>query len=247
MKKKYYIVCGIFIVIIVASLYYVFFRDRDIDVTLDKSRLILKNRLRNIELDRIPLTLNLNFERLLKDFKSISLKKIWSADLDFNLTQQPFFDLKNLYLISFDKIAVFDKNSMQSLWKRQMICDIVSITLLDGNNLLIMDKKNNIYSFNRNTGSENWTHLIDSKTDYFCDHVIQPQQITNNEDKRLLTGIIVITQFDTIKIIDLAAGDYLFSLQFEQEIMHLSQYDQVEQAFYVVYGNTIAKYLLDKK
>jgi len=154
MKKRHYIPAIFIFLAIIVSVYYVFFRDNEIEIQLDRSRYIINQRIRNIDLERFPMRLQLDFERLLRDFKTIQLQKIWTAELSFDLTHPPYFDLRNIYLISFDKIAVYDKNNMNSIWIKQIDHDIESFTLVDGNLLLLVDSMGYVHAFNRS--SEMW-------------------------------------------------------------------------------------------
>ena len=247
MKKRHYIP-GIFLILaIILSVYYVFFRDNEIETRLDRSRYILNQRIRNIELERFPLILQIEFDRLLRDFKNIQLHKEWSAELDFDLTHPPFFDLRNIYLVSFDKIAVYNKNNMTSVWIEQFDYYIESFSLVDGNNLLVIDSNGNVYALNRNTGDLNWGY--DLNETYFSNNPFsaKPLQITNNEDKRLLTSITLLPVSREILILDDMTGELLFALDFEETIYFLSDYDQLENAIYVAYGNKISKVLLEKR
>ena len=247
MKKKHYLPTILIIIALSASFYYVFFRENEIEVNLDKGKYIIREKIRNIELDRFPIRLQLDFDKLLKDFKSIQLRKEWSTDLPFDLTQAPYFDLRNLYLISFDKIAVYDKSNMQILWKLQVNADIASFSLIDGNNLLIIDINNNFYALNRSTGEISWSHYFEEIFIEPGNFTTKPFQISFNEDKRLLTSIIILPVGKNLKILDSVSGDELFVLEIEDYIYNVSEYDQIENAIYISYGNKISKIILEKK
>jgi outer membrane protein assembly factor BamB len=193
------------------------------------------------------LRLQLDFDRLLKDFKSIQLRKLWSTEIEFTLTYPPLFDLKNIYLVSFNKIAVYDKNTMQNIWRKQIDNDIKSLSLMDGNNILITDINGGILALNRNTGETNWTHNFDVVYIDEFDFSSKPFQITNNDDKRLLTPIIIFPINNEINILDNNTGEILFTLDFEDYVYHVSEYDRIEQSLYVTYGDKIAKLILEKK
>ena len=246
MKKRHYIPAIFIAIAIVLSLYYAFFRDNEIEVQLDKSRYIINQRIRNIDLERFPLILQLEFERFFRDFKNIQLQKEWTAELSFDLTHTPFFDLRNVYLVSFDKIAVYDKNNMNIIWIKQIDENIESFTLIDGNNILVIDSNGTVYAFNRNSGDLSWSYDLEKPFIGSDDLTPRAFQITNNEDKRLLTSIIVLPIENEIVIFDNMSGEVLFVLELDDYIYFISRYDQIENAFYVSYGNKIAKILLEK-
>ncbi|MCL2062932.1 MAG: hypothetical protein FWG98_00975 [Candidatus Cloacimonetes bacterium] len=247
MKKKHYIPAVFIIVAILLSAYYVFFRDNEIEIQLDRSRYIINQRIRNIELERFPLRLQLEFERLRRDFTNIQLQKEWTTELTFDLTHPPFFDLRNLYLVSFDKLAVYNKNDLNSVWVKQLDFDIESFSLIDGNNILVIDSNGSAYALNRNTGDLNWSQSIHER--YISEHSfsIKPILITHNEDKRIITSIIIFPINNELRIFCSITGENLFTLDLEDYIYFLSEYDQISNAIYVSYGNRIAKIILDKR
>ena len=246
LKKKYYFAIIFILIVLIVSAYYVFFWDNEIEMHLEKSKYILNERIRNIELDRFPLRLQLDFDRLLKDTKSVSLEKEWSTELDFDLTQPPFFDLKNLYLVSFDKIAVYERNNLHNIWRKQLEHDIMSFLLIDGNNIFIVDIQGHIYTMNRNTGEQMWSHDFGEMHVYNQMFSTKNLLITNNEDKRLVTSILVSPLNDVIFVFDVLNGDILNSIKLDDLIYYISDYDPIDHAFYVGYGNKIAKLILKK-
>lgn len=247
MRKKHYLPTIFIIFFLIVSAYYVFFRENEIEVNLDKSKYIINERFRNIELDKIPLKLQLDFEKLLKDFKSVQLRKEWTTELNFDITLAPSFDLNNLYLISYDKIAVYNKSSMKILWKKQLDSNVLYITLIEGNNLLLIDENKNTYALNRTDGELVWSQQFNNMHLFTKNQNNHPYQITYNEDKRFLSGVIIITEGNSLKIIDNLTGDDIFALNFEDEIFFISDYDQIDNSIYVSYNTKISKIILEKK
>ena len=247
MKKKYYLPIIIIVLAISFSVYYAFFKENEIDIQLDKGKQIIHQTIRNIDLDNFPIIMQLDFEKLLKDFKVLHLYKVWSTEIEFDITHPPYFDLKNIYLISFDKIAVYDKNTMANLWKKQVDHHIRTFSLVDGNNILITDAHGDLYNLNRSTGEVTWTYHRDITFLNEYDFSLKPIQLTYNEDKRLLTGIVIIPFDKEIYIHDVLTGQILFSLEFDDYIYHLSEYDMIENSLYVAYGSKLVKLLLEKK
>ena len=247
MKKKHYTPTIIICVALIASVYYVFFRQNEIEVRLEQSKIIFNERIRNIELEGFPLRLQLDFNRLLLDFKNIQLRKEWTAELSFDLTLQPFFDLRNVYLISFDKIAVYDKNTMENIWRRQMDHNIESFSLINGNNALLIDSGGNVHALNRTTGKTAWTYSFDGMYISNNSFAARPFQISSSEDRRLLTSLVILPINNEIKVLDNLSGEVLFALKFDDHIFYLSEYDPINHAIYVAYGNRIAKIILETR
>ena len=246
LKKKYYFAIIFITIVLLVSAYYVFFWENELDIQLEKSKYIINQRIRNIELDRFPLRLQLDFERLLKVTKIISLEKEWSTEIDFDLTHPPFFDLRNLYLVSFDKIAVYDRSNLLNIWRKQLEHDIMSFLLIDGNNIFIVDIQGHIYTVNRNTGEQVWSHNFGEMYVYNQMFSTRNLLITNNDDKRLITSILVTPLNDEIYVLDVLSGEILNSIKMDDLIYYISDYDPVDNAFYVGYGNKIAKLILKK-
>ena len=247
MKKKHYIPTLLIVITLIVSVYYVFFRQNDIEVRLEQGRFIFNQHIRNIELDRFPLRLPLEFERFWREFQNIQLRKEWTAELTFDLTLQPFFDLRNVYLVSFDKIAVYDKNTMENIWLKQIDNVIESFTLIDGNNLLVVDTDGTAYAINRNTGEMSWSHDFDAIHYYFHSFVAKPLQISNTVDRRLLTSVIIFPTNNEIHILDNVTGEIQFTMEFDDQIFYISDYDPIEHAIYVAYGNNITKLILETR
>ena len=247
MKKKYFIPAIFILIAMIISAYYVYFRNNELEIQLDKSRYIINQRIRNIDIDRFPLRLQLEFERLRRDFTNIQLQKEWTTVLDFDPTHPPIFDIRNLYFVSFDKIAVYNKNDLTSVWVKQLDFDIESFSLIDGNNLLVIDSNGNVYAFNRNTGELSWYSSLKERYIGISSVTANPFQITHNEDRRIITSIIIIPMDNKIKIFCSVTGEEFFTLEFEDHIYFISEYDQLNNAFYVSYGNRIAKIILDKR
>lgn len=247
MKKKHYLPALIIFFFLIISVYYVFFRENEIEVNLDKGKFIISEKIRNIELEKIPIRLQLDFEKLLKDNKAVQLRKEWSTELNFDITLSPYFDLRNLYLISFDKLAVYDKASMQNIWKKQLDADIVSFSLIDGNSIMLIDKNYNVFALNRNTGDTVWSHNFNEMIIGHKNTTIEPFQITYNEDRRFLSSVIIVVNGTRVKVLDNISGDILSEIDLEHFVYKISEYDQIDNAIYIVYDDKIAKLILEKR
>jgi len=242
-KRKYYLPMIIICLAVLGSIVYVFFGDNQIESNLERNKIIINQKLRNIQLDKFPLKLPLN---LVTNVKSTTLATEWTTELPFDLTHPPYFDLRNLYLVSFDKIAVYDKDTLENIWMKQLDFDIISFALIDGNNIFIADSYGNIYALNRNNGEVNWRHDFTEPEIYNISFSLNPLLITNNEDKRFLTSLLIVPINNRIVIFDNIQGDQLFTTEFDDTIYHMSAYDLIDKAIYVGHGSKISKLLLKK-
>jgi len=242
-KRKYYLPMGIICLAVIGSIYYVFFGDNKIETNLEKNKFIINQKIRNIELDKFPLRLQLN---LVTNVKSIGLVTQWTTELGFDLTHPPYYDLKNLYLVTFDKIAVYDKDNLDIIWLKQMQYDIVSFSLIDGNNIFIVDSDGHTYALNRNNGEIVWKYDFHPPDVNYLSFSLKPLLITNIEDKRLLTSILIVPINNQIIIFDTMLGEQLFTADLEDTVYHISSYDPIDNAIYVGHGEKITKMLLKK-
>jgi len=242
-NKKYYIPMGIISLVVIASICYVFFGRDQIGTNIKRNSYIINQKIRNIELDKFPLRLQIN---LVTNLKSIGLEKQWTTDLSFDLTHPPYYDLKNLYLISFDKIAVYDKDDLSIIWLKQMEFDIISFTLIDGNNVFILDSSGSTIALNRNTGDIAWEYTFEEPEINTLSFSLNPILISNSEDKRIITSILLIPVNSKIIIFDTMLGDLLYTIDLEDTIYHISNYDPIDRAIYVGHGEKISKLLLKK-
>jgi len=234
---------GIICLVVLISIYYVFFGKTQIETNIEKNRYIINQKIRNIELDKFPLRLQIN---LVTNLKSIGLETLWTADLSFGLTHPPYFDLKNLYLVSFDKIAVYDKDYLNIIWLKQMEYDIINFSLIDGNNIFILDSNGTTFALNRNTGDTAWEYTLEQPEINTLSFSLQPLLISNNEDKRIITSILLIPVNSQIIIFDAMLGEILYTTDLEDPIYHISNYDLIDHAIYVGHGEKISKLLLKK-
>jgi CHASE3 domain sensor protein len=62
LKKRYALSLILIILVVFCSIYYVFMGKNEIERTIERNRIIINQRIRNIELDRFPTRLQLDFE-----------------------------------------------------------------------------------------------------------------------------------------------------------------------------------------
>ncbi len=244
--KKTYITMILLVFVILLSLYYAFFRGNEIEVTVDKSRYIVNEKIRNISLEKIPINLQLEVEKILVDAKQIHFENSWNTDLPFDVTMKPYFDLKYIFLISYDKLIVYNKQTAGIVWKRQFDKPLIYFSLIDGNQILIADSPNHIFTLKRNDGSNLWSKKFDGLNIPKINQNMTPYQISFNEDKRFLSSLLVIPEKNKIHILDNVSGDSLNTFEYEKDISFISDYDSIENSFYVVFSDKLFKLKLQK-
>lgn len=243
--KKRQITLIMLLLAIIISLYYAFFRENDIEVTVEKSRYIVNEKIRNIELEKIPIKLQLDVENILTDAQNVHFENIWNTQLPYDVTMKPYFDLKYIYLISYDKLIVYHKKNASVVWKRQFVKPIIYFSLIDGNQILIADSPNHLMSLKRNNGSVNWSKNFQSLTIPQISQNMTPYQISFDEDKRFLSSLLVIPDKNKIQILN-QAGDSLNTFVYDRDISFISDYDSIENCFYVIFSDKMFKLKLEK-
>ncbi len=244
---KRYVVTMIFLVsVILISVYYTFFRDNEVEVNIEKSKYLIQQRIRNIDLDKIPLNLQVEFEKILLKNNTLALKKEWSTDLPFDLTMKPCFDLDNIYLVAFDKVIVYDKKSSEIKWKKQLKHPIIYFDLLDRNRVIACDDSSNFYNLRRNDGTIIWEkHYLDLKMPPLNQN-LNPFLITPSQDKRLLQSIFFIPQKKSILLLNNETGQLISSIDLDSELLYISDYDAFENCIFVVTDTRLIKLKLEK-
>jgi len=244
--KRYIATMIVLIVIILVSAYYVFFRENEVEVHIEKSKFLFQQSIRNIDLESFPKNLQVEFEKILLKNNTLELKKEWSTNINFDLTLKPFFDLNNLYLVSYDKIIAYSKKTSEIKWKQQLEHKIMSFNLLDRNRAIVHDDSSYVYSFKRHDGELVWKAHYANIENQCTGASLLPFMITPAEDKRLLFSIFFLPQKRAISLINNDTGQLISTIEFDSELVHISDYDAFENSLYVVTGTQLLKLKLEK-
>jgi len=244
--KRYLFTMVFLIAVILISVYYTFFRDNDVEVNIEKSKYLIQQRIRNIDFDKIPINLQVEFEKILLKNNSLELKKEWSTNLPFDLTMKPAFDLDNLYLVAFDKIIVYNKKNSEIKWKRQFNHPVIYFDLLDRNRVIACDDSSNFFNLRRSDGEILWKNQYSDLKMPSLNQNLSPFLITPSQDKRLLHTIFFIPQKKSILLLNNETGQLISSIELDSELLYISDYDAFENCIFVVTDTRLIKIKLEK-
>lgn len=233
------------ILVILGSLYYAFFKNNEVEVTIEKSKYFVQQRFRNIDLDKIPLNLQKDVENMLQEPNTLELKKIWTSELPFDLSMQPFFDLDNLYLVALDKIVVYDKRNSNIIWKKQLKNKIILFDFLDRNRIVVCDDSSNFYNINRKTGVSVWVNTFHELKLPLLNQNLSPKFISRIEDQRLNQSIFIIPKKNSLVVVNVETGKEISSISLDSEILYMSDYDKFDNCFYIVCESKLIKLKLE--
>ncbi|HPY95880.1 MAG TPA: hypothetical protein PL063_01560 [Candidatus Cloacimonadota bacterium] len=244
--KRYVATMILLILVISISIYYTFFKENEVEVNIEKSKYLIQQRIRNIDIENVPKSLQIEFEKILLKNNTLELKKEWSTNLDFDLTLKPFFDLNNIYLISYDKIIVYSKKNSEIKWKRKLDQTIVYFNLLDRNRVIACDDSLNFYNLRRSDGELIWKTNYQDFTQPSINTGLRPFLITPSQDKRLLYSIFFIPKKKGIMLINNDTGQLISSIEFDAELLFISEYNAFDNSLYVATELQLIKLKLEK-
>ncbi len=190
--------------------------------------------------------LNQSYELEFFPHQEISLEKIWSHKLNFKLTKRPFFDYKQIYLISNNTLKVLNKKKERIKWNRTFKGDISDFELLDANRLLVLTKKEKAFCLNRDNGKILW------EKEYAFIRDNNPEtstvfQISLDKYKRLDSSVILMFADNEIVLLDNINGKTLARFASEHEIRFISEFDILEKCIYIAEGKSISKITINVK
>ena len=182
--------------------------------------------------------LNLSYDIEIFQKQKIELEKTAENSFDASLIQKPYFDFKNLYLISSNKLYVLSKDFTQMKWEKQYSEGLVDIELLDANRILILTKQNKAICLTRDTGKEIWSKQLNTLQEREGNSIFQ---ISLNKYKQLDRSVILTFSENEIELIDNITGNSLATYNSEFKIDHVSNFDVLEKCIYLIENNSIRK------
>lgn len=254
-KTKKRIIAFIMALIIIITIAYVFFGKNWLAeqqyIQRQRNNEFLKNELmqKMLEIEEqsqelfIEL-LNLSYDIELFQKQEINLEKTTEIVFDVNIEQKPYFDYKNLYLISYNKLFVLSKDMEKIKWEKKFEEELIDLELLDANRILVLTKQKKAICLNRDTGKEIWVKQLEifpisKKSSIF--------QISLNKYKQLDSSIILMFSDDKVELIDNITGNTLIVYNSENIIDHLSDFDILEKCIYFIEGNKLNKLVFNVK
>jgi len=177
--------------------------------------------------------------------KVLVLTEAEELKLDDEITQKPVFDLKQLYLAQNNKLQVFDKESFQLIWQKQIESNITEIDLLDSNRLMLIQENSNVLCLDRDNGELLWQRKLDNLRSK--ESVGRAYQIKLNSYKKLDSRVVLLAGKNEIQLVDNITGTEIEIYKSEDEIDFISDYDHYFNCIYLVKNNKLQKLLIDKK
>ncbi len=244
-KLKFRISAILMFALIIFSAVYVFKGNNQVEDAIQVKKEFVDQTLKNISLEKIPEALQINYEKMMNPSKDISLFKEWSTNINFRITENPSFDLNNIYLISYDKLIVFDKKNLRSQWKKNLGVTIDDLVLIDGNLMLAICSNNRTYCLKRDTGDIVWEqpHNMVSEPDS-CNYLL-PKQITLDQDRRLNASLVLYPTKNKVYLIENTKGNIKCFYSSTENISFISDYDVVDKSFYLVEKTKLTKIKLN--
>ncbi|MEA2096421.1 MAG: hypothetical protein U9P73_06990 [Candidatus Cloacimonadota bacterium] len=254
-KTKKRIVAFLLAIIILLTVAYVFFGKNWLAeqqyIQRQRNSEFLKNELMQKMLDIeqqsqevLNEILNLSYDIEIFQKQKIKLEKTAERIFDVNLMQKPYFDYKNLYLISSNKIYVLSKDLEQIRWEKQFEEGLIDIVLLDANRILVLTKQKEAICLNRDTGKDIWVKQLKTLPIVKDNSIFQ---ISLNKFKQLDRSIIVVFSENEIELIENITGSSLVVYNSKNKIDHLSDFDILEKCIYFVERNKICKLVFNVK
>jgi len=185
--------------------------------------------------------LNLSYDIDLFQKQTIIMEKTIEKTLDIEITHKPFFDYKNIYLISSHKLIVLKKNLSKIRWNKQFKEKVIWLELIDANRIIVLTDQNKMICLNRDTGKEIWQKKL--KTVQTAKES-STYQISLNNFKRLDSSIILVHSENEIELIENITGSTLSVYHADKRIDHISDFDILEKCIYYIEENKISKLVL---
>ena len=247
-------------VLLISSVMYNLFGNREVENQLSILKTLIQENIRNTDIEDITLNVTTRMKELypkfeqekIEDFiqdyikkmsqpaKEITIENSDSIHVAGKVCNTPLFDIKNLYVCTDKIVTSYSRRKFEQKWAFESDKIIFSITLIDGNRLLICNKDEEI-CLNRKTGEEIWRNKIEKKCNNKGDCPSSPVQISFFEEKRLNNSVLIRTSGKNIEFISSVDGSLLSKYTHSESIDMISGYDHVKKCLYAVSGNKVAE------
>ncbi len=190
--------------------------------------------------------LNQSYELEFFPHQEISLEIDWKRKLNFKLTKRPFFDYKQIYLISNNELRVLNKKKERIKWVKTFEEEISNFELLDANRLLVLTKKRKAFCLNRDNGNILW----EKECDFSPDDSTEKRtvfQISLDKYKRLDSSVILMFADKEIVLLNNINGKILSMFVSENKIHFISEFDLLEKCIYIAEEKSISKIVINVK
>ncbi|MCB5247723.1 MAG: PQQ-binding-like beta-propeller repeat protein [Candidatus Cloacimonetes bacterium] len=169
--------------------------------------------------------------------RSIELTLDWNAQLPHKVTSEPVFNQQGIYLASGADLFAYRLATREQLWQKSCDAPIanilataqgLNITLANGQTLGLDAEGNTL-----------WSQQLQERAEH------KPQlritEITPIQDKRIDKSITVVPLQRGIAVLDSHQGTVMSELKLNQDLSFLSRYDDYNNCFYAVMGQTLVR------
>lgn len=177
--------------------------------------------------------------------KALAMSEAEELVFDNSITQKPVFDLKHLYIVTNNKLQVFDKDSFQLIWQKEIESNIIEIDLLDSNRLMLIQENSNVLCLDRDYGELLWQRKLRDIISKHSDD--RAYQIKLNSYKKLDSRVVLLAGKNEIQLVDNITGSEIEIYKSEEDIDFISDYDHFFNCIYLVKNDKLQKLLIDKK
>jgi len=232
--NKYKLSAIVIILLLLTSVYYVFWGNNDIEDQMNIQKQIIMERIKDFDLEKLQEAIPLNSGLLFVPARNIELQIEWVIDLPFKLTLLPKFDVKHFYFTTDNKLYVYDKKKdTRMIWNYELPDMILKTEMLDNNQIMAICADKKAYVFKKDTGEIVWETKF--ARDFSTEREMSyPIQVNLEKDKRLVNGLLVVPRNQTIILINNLNGEELTSFTFDKEILYITDYDIIEKTLYVI-------------
>ena len=225
------------ILITILAVVYKSFGNNFLETGIRKLGMIFQSQ-KNTSLEKLPEALKMEnakvvdvVDKMLNSAaRNIECSISWTTQLPYEVSANPVFDLNNIYLASGKTLSSYGKKERNLLWNQEMSADIVSLTRTKASLIAVLADKTVIGLDER--GTVNWRGTILDQP--LPQQKLHPIELTNADDARLNSSIIIIPDEFGLSILDSNRGDAFSQVRLKQKLERLSDYDTFDNTFYAI-------------
>ena len=243
--KKFRFSVAAMLIVLLFSLYYLYLGKNTVEDRLHVTREQFQLTVRNIDFLKLQEILPLDYGILFVPQRNIELIVDWESELPYAVTLAPYFDLRQLFLVSGNFVHSYDKRDKKNLWSLDFKQRVNNLEILDSNLMLVSTSANEYFCLKRDSGDIVWSRQsIEGKMRPETS-VYKPIQVSLEKDRRLNTSIILIPDPENLVVLNILNGDTLYHYSSDSRISYISDFDFVEKSIYMVKGDKLYKVRFD--
>lgn len=237
------LIAGVLLLVIIISVLYVFFGNNWLAEQQynqkEKNQDFVRNDLRHslLELqdqseDIINQLLSENYEMDLIPQKDVALELQPLFKTENELSLNPQFDLKFIYLVMGNKLAVYSKINFELEWELYFEKDITSLSLLDANSILVHTSEGRLVCMNREQGRVVWEKPELESMDTI--HKLSAiREISLSKYHQLDSSIILVPGENQLTLLSSINGTEITKIDLDKKVDFISKFDQFEKCVYL--------------